>query len=365
VSTASAIPVIDGHNDTLTRIRNAPPGQARSFLERSAFGHLDLPRAQEGGLAGGFFAIFTASPDYARERKPQPSDGVEPVPGSWSVELPPRLDRRRARSFTLSVMSDLFRTIEASAGSMALVRTATELERCISDGTLAVILHVEGAEAIDPDLSLLDVLYEAGLRSLGPVWSRPTAFGHGVPFDFPRDPDTGPGLTPAGRRLIERCNALGILVDLSHMNARGFWDVAEISDAPLVATHSNAHALCPTPRNLTDAQLDAVAESGGVVGLNFNVGFLRADGDSDAETSLDEIVRHARYISDRIGVPHLALGSDFDGATMPGDLSDVTRLPALLDALLADGFGEDAVRAIAYENWIRVLSETWNHRPNY
>jgi membrane dipeptidase len=151
-----------------------------------------------------------------------------------------------------------------------------------------------------------------------------------------------------------------VLVDLSHLNAKGFWDVAKISTAPLVATHSNAHALSPSPRNLTDAQLDTVALSGGLVGLNFHVGFLREDGDAKAPTSLTEIVRHARYIADRIGVPHLALGSDFDGATMPSDLGDVTRLPALLDGLRAGGFVEGEVRAIAYENWLRVLRATWH-----
>lgn len=353
------IPVFDGHNDTLTRIRRAPPGESRTFLERSEHGHLDLPRAREGGLAGGFFAIFTPSPDYDHEPRELIGDDGEVVPGGWAIDLPPRLARRSALAFTVSVMSDLFRVVEQSAGEVELVRTSRDLERCISEGTFAVILHIEGAEAIDTKLETLDVFYEAGLRSLGPVWSRPNAFAHGVPFDFPRHPDTGPGLTTAGRRLIKRCNELGILIDLSHLNARGFWDVAKISRAPLVATHSNAHALCPTPRNLTDGQLDVIALSGGVVGMNYNVGFLRSDGDGKAETSLTEIARHARYVAERIGVRHVALGSDFDGATMPGDLADVTRLPGLLTALSDVGFSEDEVRAIAYRNWVRVLAVTW------
>jgi membrane dipeptidase len=356
---ADLVPVLDGHNDTLTQIRRADPSQARSFLERTDFGHLDLPRARQGGMVGGFFAVFTGSPKYERVERPLIGEDGEVVPGGWAVDLPPKLDRRTAYSFTVSVMSDLFRIVEQAAGEVAVVRTAAELGRCIESGTFAVILHLEGAEAIDTRLEALDVFHEAGLRSLGPVWSRPNAFAHGVPFDFPRHPDTGPGLTPAGRRLVERCNALGILVDLSHLNARGFWDVAKISTAPLVATHSNAHALSPTPRNLTDAQLDVVALSGGVVGLNYAVGFLRADGKPDPETSLAEIARHARYIADRIGVGHVALGSDFDGAMMPAELGDVTRLPALIEALREIGFSEDEVRAIAYKNWVRVLEATW------
>ncbi|RME61092.1 MAG: peptidase, partial [Caldilineae bacterium] len=205
----------------------------------------------------------------------------------------------------------------------------------------------------------LRVFYEAGLRSLGITWSRPNAFGHGVPFAFPAGPDTGPGLTEAGKRLVQACNELGILVDLSHLNEKGFWDVAALSQAPLVATHSGVHALCATPRNLTDKQLDAIAESGGVVGVNFHTGFLRKDGRADRETSLEEIVTHAAYIADRVGVDHVALGSDFDGATMPQDLGDAAGLPRLLDAFEARGFTGDDLQKIAHGNWVRVLEATW------
>jgi microsomal dipeptidase-like Zn-dependent dipeptidase len=131
------------------------------------------------------------------------------------------------------------------------------------------------AEAIDPNFELLDVLYAAGLRSLGPVWSRSNAFGHGVPFLCPSSPDTGPGLTDVGKELTRACNRLRILIDLSHLNERGFWDVAAISKAPLVATHSNAHALSPHSRNLTDKQLTAIGETGGMVGVNFATSYLR------------------------------------------------------------------------------------------
>jgi membrane dipeptidase len=224
---------------------------------------------------------------------------------------------------------------------------------------LAIIFHIEGAEAIDPNLDTLYVLREAGLRSLGIVWSRANVFASGVPFHFPLSPDVGPGLSDAGRALVQTCNELGIMLDLSHLNEKGFWDVAHLSQAPLVATHSCAHALCPSARNLTDKQLDAVAESGGIVGINYHVGFLRTDGDSKAETSLSEIVRHLTYIADRIGIDHVALGSDFDGATMPGDLKDVAGLPKLIAALQTHGYDEAALRKIAYQNWLRVLGQTW------
>lgn len=354
------VPIFDGHNDTLTQIRNAPEDSGRSFLERSDRGHVDLPRAREGGLAGGFFAIFTANPRWERTILPLVGpDGIE-VPGGRTVPLPPRLDRRTALEYTLSVISDLYRWEEDAAGAMEVVCTTGDLRRCLEDGTFAAILHIEGVECLDTSLQTLDVLVQAGLRSLGPVWSRPNAFGHGVPFDFPGAPDTGPGLTAAGKRLVGRCNQLGVMVDLSHLNEKGFWDVARLTQAPLVATHSCAWALAPSPRNLTDAQLDAIKESGGLVGINFHKGFLRGDGDTTAQTSVSEIARHARYVADRIGVEHVALGSDFDGATMPDDLPDAAALPRLVEALGEAGFDATDLERIGTGNWIRILEETWN-----
>jgi membrane dipeptidase len=133
-----------------------------------------------------------------------------------------------------------------------------------------------------------------------------------------------------------------------------------VTSRPLVATHSNAHALCPSTRNLTDEQLDAIGASAGVVGVNFGVTFLRADGGRLAdETGLDEIVRHVRYLADRIGVDHVAFGSDFDGALLPTALGGVAGLPRLVDALRAAGFDEPAVAKITHENWLRVLDATW------
>ncbi|MEZ4415813.1 MAG: dipeptidase [Gemmatimonadota bacterium] len=353
------IPVLDGHNDTLTQIRNAPAEARRTFLVRSELGHVDLARAQEGGLAGGFFAIFTPSPGRERVRRPRMDAEGRAVPGAWVVEPARRVSRRSALTYTLAVLSDLFRLERDAAGSVAVVRSVSELERCLENGTLAVIAHVEGAEAIDTRMEALDVLHAAGLRSLGPVWSRPNAFGTGVPFDFPGSPDIGPGLSAAGRRLIKACARLGVLVDLSHLNERGFWDVSRLHDAPLVATHSAVHALCPSPRNLTDAQLDAIGASGGLVGINFHTGFLRADGDAEQPTSLQEIVRHARYVADRIGLEHVALGSDFDGAVMPVDLQDVTGLPRLLQAFRDAGFHQSDLEGIAHRNWVRVLRQIW------
>jgi membrane dipeptidase len=216
-------------------------------------------------------------------------------------------------------------------------------------------MHMEGAEAIAPDLDALFLFYDMGLRSLGPVWSRPTVFGHGVPFKFPGDPDIGPGLTEAGKDLVRLCNALGIMIDLSHMNEAGFNDVARLSASPLVATHSNVHALSTTPRNLTDRQLAQIRDSGGMVGLNFSVSFLRSDGMGATDVGLDTMVRHVDYLVDKLGEDHVGLGSDFDGCTLPDPIKDVTGVPKLFDALAAHGYDAPLIAKLARENWLACL----------
>ncbi|MEA2159671.1 MAG: rane dipeptidase, partial [Solirubrobacteraceae bacterium] len=226
-------------------------------------------------------------------------------------------------------------------------------------GPPVAVLHLEGAEAIDPDLEALALWHAAGLRSLGPVWSRPNVFGHGVPFVSPASPDTGLGLSAPGLELVRRCAELGILVDLSHLNEAGFWDVAALAPGPLVASHSAAHALCPTSRNLTDSQLDAIGASGGLVGIVFACPFIRADFSADPDTPIELIADHARYVADRIGVEHVALGSDFDGAPIPRAVGDVAGMPRVLDALGRAGFTPAELEAIAWENWRRVLDAWW------
>ncbi len=356
-------PIFDGHNDVLLDLFDEN-GRKRSFFERSSEGHIDLPRAKEGGLGGGFFAVYIPAKmkdrKAAKKREKQRKEkSQESGPFSYAFPLPEMLKPGYALRYATKMVGCLFELESASKGQLKVVRTAHEIETSLETGVMAAILHFEGAEAIDADMHNLHVFYQAGLRSIGPVWSRPTIFASGVPFAFPSSPDTGDGLTSAGARLIKECNQLGIMIDLSHMNEKGFWDVAKLSAKPLVATHSNAHALCKSTRNLTNKQLDAVKESNGVVGLNYNVGFLREDGKPNEHTTVAELVRHGRYIADRIGVDHLALGSDFDGATMPHDMKDAAGLPLLMQALKDGGFNEAELKKIANENWVRVLKETW------
>jgi membrane dipeptidase len=246
-----------------------------------------------------------------------------------------------------------------AAGKIRLATSVDEIEAARHGGPFAMVLHMEGAEAIGADLEGLEQLYSSGLRSLGPVWSRPNVFGHGVPFAYPRSPDIGPGLTEAGKALVKACNRLGIMLDVSHLNERGFFDLADITAAPIVATHSCAHTICRSTRNLTDRQLDAVRESKGVVGFNFSVCDVRPDAHLDQDTPIEMVADHLCYLVERMGEDHVALGSDFDGAVMPRPLKDASRLPTLIEAMRARGFNDASLRRIAFDNWMRVFGATW------
>ncbi len=344
--------VFDGHNDVLLRLWRHGDTAGRRFLDGDGEGHLDLPRARAGGLASGFFAVYVPGDRHMAGTGDADDGEVVDFPHLGPV------DSGDARRITFEMAAILLRMARARPDALRICRTAAEIDAAEAAGAIAAIFHLEGAEAIGPDLGELEVLHAAGLRSLGPVWSRPNIFGTGIPFRFPGAPDEGPGLTPAGKDLVRACNRLGILVDLSHLNAAGIRDVAALTDKPLVATHSNAHALAPASRNLTDAQLDAIAETGGVVGLNYAVGFLREDGRRVADTALTTMIRHLDHLLAHLGEDGVALGSDFDGALIPREIGDAAGLPALVGAMRQAGYGDDLVDRICWRNWRGVLART-------
>lgn len=348
-------PVFDGHNDILFRIRQGQSPRDELWLLGDGKGHLDLPRMRAGGFAGGLFAIYVPSP--AEPGAPDYHDLMNQPP--YDLPLPAPMPLAAAQPVALAMAGTLMWMERASAGAFRLCRSAAAIREAMADGAVAGVMHMEGAEAIDEGCDALHAFHAMGLRSLGPVWSRPTAFGHGVPFRFPGDPDTGPGLTEAGKRLVRECNRLKIMIDLSHLNAAGFDDVAAISDAPLVATHSNAHAVTPSTRNLTDRQLAMIRDTGGMVGLNFATVFLRDDGRETSDTGWEPVLRHLDHLIDRLGEDHVGFGSDFDGATVPKGIGDVTGLPALQEALVAHGYGAALMKKLCHANWLSVLSRTW------
>ena len=349
------IPVFDGHNDILLRLLRAPEKRAAIWLTGEGRGHLDLPRMKQGGFAGGFFAIYIPSP--MAHDAPDFEAMMDNPP--YTVPLPALIGHEAAQPVALAMAAHLLWMERASEGRFKVCRTVAEIRACLASGVIAGIMHMEGAEAIDPGLDALYAFHAMGLRSIGPVWSRPTVFGHGVPFAFPSSPDTGPGLTEAGLDLIRACNELKIMVDLSHLNEKGFNDVARISDAPLVATHSNAHDVTPSSRNLTDRQLAMIRETNGMVGLNFATVFLRPDGRKSPDMGWEPVLRHLDHLMANLGEDRVGLGSDFDGATLPQGIGDVTGLPALQAAMRTHGYGEALIAKISHENWLALLDRTW------
>jgi membrane dipeptidase len=363
------IPFFDGHNDVLLRLwRSGEPDTVKAFLEGDTESQLDFPKARQGGFAGGLFAIFVPS---ARRRDEDKTGSGEKEISESSAIAPPGITLTRAQIAVFAMSALLFRMERESKGALRVCRDVEEIAQCLDARVLAAVLHIEGAEAIDENFEVLEVLHAAGLRSLGPVWSRPNAFGYGVPFRSPASPDTGPGLTDLGKALIRACNELKILIDLSHLNEQGFWDVAAISDAPLVATHSNAHEVSPHSRNLTDRQLAAIRDSQGLVGVTFATNYLRSESGRNADTTADLILKHVDHVLKHVGEDGIGFGSDFDGAKMPVGLESAAEMQTVVRLLRSHGFGERLIEKLCFKNWLKVLRRTWGpassrhreHRP--
>lgn len=338
--------ILDGHNDLLSRLWAMNDRGGDSFFAGRA-GDISLENCRAGGMAGGFFAIWVPG---------EVADAPDPMARYRAF---PAISVEKAHRVTMEQASILIRMAAARPDAIRLCRTVAEIEAARQVGAIAAILHLEGCEGIGESLDELQVLHAAGLRSLGPVWSRPNIFGHGVPFDCPASPDTGPGLTDAGKRLVVECDRLGVLVDLAHLNEAGFWDVAACSHKPLVSTHSAAHAICPSTRNLTDRQLDAMAERGGLVGLNFGVGFLRPDGIKNPDCPVEVMIRHLDHLMLHLGEGGVAFGSDFDGTMIPGWMGSAAGLPLLVAGMERAGYGPDLIARLCWGNWLNLLSRVF------
>ena len=354
--------IFDGHNDLLLRLwmendihadlffvggnsKNEKTLQVCKNFGIKKGGHIDISRANIGGFIGGFFSIFVPNNNY----------------NGNSLKLYNfKLDQKYAFQSTLEMLEIILNMEKKHPNKFKIIRSKNDIQKfSITDNKIFAVIHIEGAEAIGEDLSQLNLLYELGLRSIGPVWSRSNIFGNGVPFDFPNKPDIGEGLSRIGKNLIKKCNDLGIIIDLSHLNEAGFWDVEKLSSKPLVATHSNVHKLCESPRNLTDNQLNAIAESKGMVGLNFATGFLRSDGKKDSDTNGDVLIRHLDYLLEKLGENGVGIGSDFDGALIPNFIGDCSGLQKLIKLMEGNGYNKDLIEKICYKNWIRILSQTF------
>lgn len=292
-------------------------------------GHINLEKLRHGGVLMQCFAAFIATHDCAER------NGIHV--GAYEL---------------FCAMADIFdRQMALYPDVLAPARSYADVVKNRAEGKISALLTVEDAVPLEGKIERVDEMYARGVRMAALLWNYENSLG------FPNSPDArehAKPLKPFGREAVERMNELGIIVDVSHLSEGGFWDVADISRKPFIASHSCARALCDHSRNLTDAQLRAVAEHGGIVGVNFNSGFL--NGREDYTPNAD-IVRHMDYIRQKAGIESVALGSDFDGIDCTLELRDCAGLPSLAGAM-ESVFTDDEIDLISSKNALRVLRDT-------
>ena len=313
---------VDLHCDTLLTLRQTGTG-----LE-NAPGHIDLGKLCRGGALLQCFAIFIPDhEDAARE-------GVTETP--WA--------------FFNSQLSLFQRELARFPDCIRSARTLAEIRKNLEEGVVSALLTVEDGACIEGRMERLQTMFDAGVRLVTLTWNYANCFG------FPNSPDPAlhrRGLTEFGREAVQEMNRLGMAVDVSHLSEGGFWDVVKESRAPFVASHSCARALCDHPRNLTDEQLRALGDAGGVCGVNFYARFLKPEGEHTANADL---LRHMEYIANQAGLEAVALGSDFDGIDCTLELQDYSGLAHLAEQI-ADRFGADAADKICRDNALRLLGD--------
>lgn len=319
--------IFDGHCDTLISIRDnerrlgdqcqATPNSGEIFRQ-----HIDLPRLLEGGVTAQTFACFV-------RKQFLPSD---------------------ATNEALRLIDAFYLALDENPDTLLLATTAADVEQAKAKGKVAGVLSLEGSEAMEGDLAMLRTFYRLGLRALGLTWNWRNQAADGL-----GESRTGGGLTEFGVALVREANRLGIILDIAHLAPAGVHDVLELSEAPVVASHANARALCDHRRNLTDEQLEGIAASGGLVAVTYVPSFLAEDSQT---ASLEQVLDHIDYIAKTIGVDHVGLGSDFDGfgGMLPG-LEDVTHMPALTAGLVNRGYTDEQVIKILGGNYLRIFRQ--------
>jgi membrane dipeptidase len=317
-------PAIDLHADTLMwsrwlgydlHARHTPP------LPKAALGgHVDLPRMRDGGMGAQFFGLVSL----------------------------PISDRARGVARAIDEQIDALDEAIQRRHGLRLVRTAGEVEACRQDGVLGALLGIEGAHALEGDLTKLASFARRGVRYLGLLHFSSNEAGYPA---YGRGRNDELGLTHWGRELVSLCETEGVLVDLAHINRRGFLDACSMAKKPLIVSHTGVLGAFEHWRNIGDDQLRAVADKGGCVGVIFCPRFVGGDG-------LDPVVSHVKHILNVVGEDVPALGSDWDGFIVPTKpLQDPRGLPLLTDALLAAGISERVIGKILRENVMRVLND--------
>jgi len=342
----------DGHNDVLLKLFYLKDKNiVQEFFNGNEQCHIDYPKIKKSNFCGGFFAIFTPN------EEPDDEFFSRMKNAKYDFPLPNEISQEYAYSSTISMIHILNNIVEESKGEIILCKKGADIKKAVNENKIGIILHIEGAEAIDNKFVAIDSLYNLGLRSIGIVWSRNNIFGNGVPFSYPSTPDRGEGLTNLGKELVLLCDNKNILLDLSHLNEKGFFDVANLSGKPLIATHSNAHFITQHSRNLTDEQLKIIKQSNGIVGINFATAFLRDDGKMLKETSLDFVLNHFEHMIKFLGEDNISIGSDFDGAIVPDKIGNLAGINKLKEHMEKKGYDKKLIENFFYRNWMNFLEK--------
>ncbi|MBQ7036897.1 MAG: dipeptidase [Clostridia bacterium] len=247
-------------------------------------------------------------------------------------------------------IADVFYRETAKCGMVPILNGET-LSKTIEEGGVGAILSMEDGRGLCGSLSVLRMLYRLGFRLITLTWNGENELGQGAVGS------EGKGLTPFGKEVVSEMNRLGMMVDVSHLSERGFWDTMEITKKPTIASHSNAKAICDHPRNLSDEQIRALIKNGGGIGINFYTVFL--NGTEKAEIS--DVIRHIEHILSLGGADALGLGSDFDGiGTAPEGLGTARGMQLLFDALARLGYKEELIEKIAYKNFVRIFKSAFS-----
>ena len=316
--------IIDLHCDTIVECVTNGAGF------RSGNGHISLDKLSAGGSLAQCFAIWIPTGKAAERHHVAGVDYYEYY--------------KTAKKF-------FFKAMEENSDLVRQARTVSDIEKNKADGMLSAILTVEDSIFVEGKMERIDEMKEDGVRMASLIWNNENCMGYPNRRDFT---EHMMGLKPFGYDAIRKMNEYGIIVDVSHLNEGGFWGVAKTSTKPFAASHSCARALCDHPRNLTDEQLKAVGEAGGVVGVNFYDAFLHEE--ETEYTSIADIVKHLEYMRDKAGVEALAFGSDFDGISSKLEFGDFSGFPQVVDAL-SGKFTDDEIDMICHGNFLRVMKD--------
>lgn len=295
--------------------------ERRSLGERWKVGHIDLPRLMEGEVDCQVFAVY-----------------VSPLFHPASL--------RRA----LQMIDVFYSEVDKNSDKIALCTSFADILRTQNEGKISALLSIEGGEPLEGDLGVLRMLYKLGVRALTLTHSPRNRLGDGCGEKGSRG-----GLTSFGAQVVKEMNKLGMVVDVSHINEQGFWDVIKTTKSPIIASHSNARALCDHVRNLKDDQIKALAEKGGVIGVTFVRTFLSKDVEM---VTVDNVLDHIDHIADLVGVEHVGIGSDYDGmGQAPKGLEDVTKVSNITRGLVTRGYSDNDIEKILGGNFLRMFKK--------